>query len=159
MLDKDTGCKCWSSTNFEHRSFKWTGDCVDGFVSGSGVLTVLRDGYQFAVFEGFLLHGKAEGPGRFTWPDGDVFEGNYKNGLPNGFGRFYNDDGDYYEGNFENGRQSGQGIYWYESKSPILKFDGTWVDGYRHGQGTLYYRNGSTERGIFHHNELVESDK
>ncbi len=158
IVEHETGCKSWSSVNFENRSFRWTGDCTNGIADGSGQLTLIRNGYQFAIFKGELSQGKPEGFGEVVWLDGDRFEGEYKDGLPNGFGRLYNDDGDYYEGNFENGIRSGQGTYWYEPESELEKYVGSWQDGKQNGQGSLFYRNGTQIKGTFRDGILTKSD-
>lgn len=156
MLEEKTGCKAFTFTNYENRSFTWDGACVDGFAHGKGKLILLQNGYKYHTFDGTLLKGKAQGFGKSTMLDGDTYEGNYQGGLAHGPGRSYNDEGDYFEGTFLNGLRSGRGTYWYEPTSRFLKYVGAWKAGKRHGTGTLFYRDGEEQSLTFKNGVLTE---
>ena len=49
------------------------------------------------------------------------------------------DDGAFYQGQFRNDKINGKGILYYKVGHPA--YDGMWVDGAFHGQGTLYNQN------------------
>lgn len=156
---EESGCKCWTSRNADNRSCTWSGDCLDGYANGSGVLLILQHGYRHTVFEGTMIKGKAALLGTITWLDGDRYEGEFNDGLPSGFGRFYNDDGDYYEGNFKAGQRSGKGMYWYEPESHFLKYEGYWHNGLEEGFGTLYFRDGTQVSGTFRQGILTRTEE
>ena len=59
-----------------------------------------------------------------------------------------------YEGDFENNLYWGNGISYYES-TENLEYEGEWVNGCKHGQGTLYSDSGEiVYSGLFHNNEI-----
>ncbi|MDW3196543.1 MAG: hypothetical protein R8G66_29475 [Cytophagales bacterium] len=157
IVEVDSECKCWTSQNFEHRSFRWTGECVSGFAHGAGELTVIQNGFDYAFFSGSLVNGKAEGAGQILWLDGDRFEGHFRKGSPEGFGRMYNDDGDYYEGTFKNGQRWGMGTYWYEPGNRLLKYVGSWEAGLKHGAGTLFFRDGTQISRSYESGKLIST--
>lgn len=156
IMEEDTGCRAFTFSNYENRSFTWSGGCYEGLASGQGKLILLEHGYKYLTFEGTLSKGKAQGFGRSVMLDGDTFEGNYKDGLADGLGRAYNDEGSYYEGQFEAGLKSGSGTYWYEASSHLLKYTGAWKAGKRHGAGTLFYRDGKELPLTFKDGEPIE---
>ena len=160
IVDAETGCKYFTSTNFQNRHFTWSGECHEGFAHGSGELTLWEGGRAYYKFTGTLTMGKSEGFGRLQFlMDGDLYEGNYKNSRPHGFGRFYNDDGDHYEGEYANGQRSGQGTYWYPPESPELKYTGQWKDSQKDGAGILHYRDGKEVAVFFEKDQLVAEMK
>ncbi len=156
ISSKDGHCKIYTSTNYQNRSFSWTGDCQDGYANGYGELVLLESGREVYQLKGSFTKGKVEGKARLQWlKDGDLYEGHFKGSVIHGTGHFYNDDGDHYEGNYQDGLRSGHGIFWYEPESPILKYEGEWQNGKEHGPGTLHYRSGKTVQGIFQNGALV----
>ena len=51
-------------------------------------------------------------------------------------------DGGRYEGEVQNGNPHGSGRILYASDDPVrLGYDGNWVNGKKHGQGVMYWRN------------------
>lgn len=103
LLTDKNGCKAYLATAELGDTLLWSGDCIDGYISGKGIaklrshgkltLTMAASFYQgqaegLAVieyadgskYEGPLVHGKAEGQGRFTWDNGVMFTGIFLNG-------------------------------------------------------------------------------
>ncbi len=149
-------CQFFTTKNQELRSFAWTGDCVDGFIHGTGTLTLFEANKKLYDYHGSMLKGKLHGKGEIRFAtDGDHYEGDFKESYVYGFGRFFNDDGDHYEGQYEDGLRSGHGTYWYEPESDRYKYSGLWKDGQPNGLGTLFYRNGDVEKGIFKEGEWM----
>ena len=50
-----------------------------------------------------------------------------------------------FEGNVKNGLRHGEGFYKNEKEG--VEYKGAWLDGMRHGAGTLTYKNGSVYEG------------
>lgn len=76
---QDRKTKCWAGTPdpVEGQTIQWAGDCVNGLVSGLGVLSWYKDGNII---------------GRDS--------SNFKDGIPWGNGRIHGRDGSLYEGAF-----------------------------------------------------------
>jgi antitoxin component YwqK of YwqJK toxin-antitoxin module len=83
-----------------------------------------------------------------------IYEGNFNNGKFQGSGILYENGLKVYEGEFENDVFWGSGISYYEITQNI-EYDGEWVNGSKHGQGTLYSDSGEiVYSGTFHNNEI-----
>lgn len=148
--DRKSGCKVYTSKNYQNRLAEWSGACKDGFAHGPGKL-IMHEGNRILYhFEGSLSMGKVEGKGNLRFAsDGDVYEGDFRNSKIHGFGHFYNDDGDHYKGAYIEGQRSGFGTYWHDPESPVFKYEGEWEAGLEHGIGTRFYRDGKIESGVF----------
>lgn len=83
-------------------------------------------------------------------PDGSSFTGEMQNGWPVR-GTATHPNGDVYEGSYKGGKKNGWGIYrWRDGK----RYVGTYANGERHGQGTLYYPGGDRYEGLFVHDKM-----
>jgi hypothetical protein len=125
------GCKVGNPSPKPNESVHWTGECVDGYADGKGLLQWYVDGAKSTRYEGSLHHGllsgegklvmpngasyegqwlagKQEGRGVQTMPDGSRYEGQWKNGVPNGHGRFRNTAGETLEGEWSEGAFVGE---------------------------------------------------
>ena len=79
---------------------------------------------------------------------------NFNNSLFQGRGILYENGLKIYEGDFENNLYWGNGISFYEN-SENIEYEGEWVNGCKHGQGTLYSDSGEiVYSGLFHNNEI-----
>ncbi len=58
-------------------------------------------------FEGLVIHGVPNGPGKMIYPNGDKFKGFFKNGVFDGRGIFFFNDGRIIKGNWKNGKYDG----------------------------------------------------
>ena len=82
------------------------------------------------------------------------YDGNFNNSLFQGLGILYENGLKIYEGDFENNLYWGNGISYYEN-SENIEYEGEWVNGCKHGQGTLYSDSGEiVYSGLFHNNEI-----
>ena len=82
------------------------------------------------------------------------YDGNFSNSLFQGRGILYENGLKIYEGDFENNLYWGNGISFYEN-SENIEYEGEWVNGCKHGQGTLYSDSGEiVYSGLFHNNEI-----
>ncbi len=140
-------------------SVEWTGNCLNGFVEGSGRLTIKSEATK-GQWTGSMKNGMAEGDGRATytigtedvldieghwinnqlrigtanWANGIKYHGYFRNGVPHGSnGAYYFPNGDKYFGDFEKGSFSGQGSYYYKSGGYYF---GGWKGGKKDGHGS-----------------------
>ena len=102
-------------------------------------------------FEGEYLNGKRNGKGKEYDYDGKLlFEGEYLNGQRNGKGKLYNKKGEIvFDGIFFLDKQwDGKGKEYFEEENDeepdnsILKYEGEYKNGKRHGKGKEYNKKG-----------------
>ena len=99
-------------------------------------------------FEGRLVEGLAEGPGKVFDENGMVvFSGNYAGGQYQGKGSLFDDGILIYDGNFEAGVISGTGTRYSEHGGML--YAGEFLNGEYSGQGTLYEQGRMLYRGAF----------
>lgn len=125
----------------------FTGDMVNDFFEGEGILTKL-DG---TVYTGDFKKGRYDGTGILTWKSGDKYEGGFKDGLFEGEGKFLYASGERYVGSFAKGERNGEGQYYIGTR---LFYTGTWKNNLMHGYGTVFYQDGSFYKG-----DLVEGKR
>lgn len=162
-----TGC-IWGDCENGYGAYAWAegdkyiGDWKGGNRTGKGVY-IFGDGGKYV---GSLSNSKRDGYGTYTFKNGDVFIGEWRQGNRHGQGVYTYADGtkkmgkwknDVYDsnemkrecisGNCENGY--GSYIWDYNSEWKGDKYSGYWSNGYRNGQGTYYYGDGSTFEGTY----------
>lgn len=91
-------CKVWNPEPQPNESVTWSGDCKDGFATGTGALRWTEDGKPDMVFDGEYRDGKRNGHGVLTTPDGVVFDGEFRNDKRNGHGVLTAPNGEKVEG-------------------------------------------------------------
>ncbi len=125
-LKDKRGCKFANPTPKPKESIAWSGDCVDGYVGGKGVLQFFADGKEGAHYEGTLKKGRLTGRGKLTTPDGVTYDGDWLDGKQDGYGKYVAADGSTYEGGWTAGQPDGSGTY----RSPTGEvIRGRWKDG------------------------------
>ena len=83
--------------------YTWSGDCLDGKVSGEGRgAWHVPDVGEF-IYEGTMRNGIQHGRGIFTWASGKRYEGEWRDGKPHGRGIYTLAEGGRYEGEWRNG--------------------------------------------------------
>lgn len=151
------------------RIYTWSGDCVDGKVSGEGRgVWVLSDGRK-QDYEGSMRDGKKHGYGNLTFEngnryegewrdseehgqgtytaaDGFRYEGEWRDGKPHGHATLAWPDGDRYEGEYRDGKKHG---HWVERFANGDIWEGPYVDGKRHGHWVERYADGDVWEGQF----------
>ncbi|XP_042299891.1 radial spoke head 10 homolog B-like isoform X1 [Sceloporus undulatus] len=91
----------------------------------------------------FNFEGHVFGGPHYTWADGVKYEGNFVKNLQMHHGIYTWPDGSIYEGEVKNGIRHGFGMY--KCGTYPVSYIGQWVEGKRHGKGTIYYnREGSS---------------
>jgi len=110
-LKDSRGCKFLNPTPKPKESITWSGDCVEGYVSGEGVLQFVTNGKPGARYEGTLQQGRLTGRGKLTTPDGVSYDGDWVDGKQEGYGKYVAADGSSYEGGWTAGQPDGFGTY------------------------------------------------
>ena len=127
----------------------------------------------------FNLKGKKEGFGILIDSSGNKYIGEWKNDLFHGKGILISINGDFYQGNFISGRIEVNGIYYlsknkynytgdfynnkFDGKGKIIYekndtnniynyYEGDFSVGYMHGEGNLFFTDGSYYKGDFDKN-------
>lgn len=103
ISDPHTGCKVWDGFYGPGNSITWSGNCVDGYAQGHGVLVWFDNGKLWGTYEGDYLRGKASGQGKILWQTGEWYEGAWQNDEPNGWGTHKTTDGQTFTGTWNNG--------------------------------------------------------
>lgn len=158
------GTRLWSSGNTFVGS--WSDD---GMKNG-----MYTDPSKCSYYAGSFASGQKNGRGREIWNltgkqkkskdpllawlykcDGlYLYEGEYRNGTFDGHGKLFAPCGRKYEGCWRMGRPSGFGQAILLSKGERslyrpYKYVGEWSEGKRHGQGMLFYHDGTKKSGLF----------
>lgn len=102
-------------------------------------------GSEYIGYE-FVDH-KATGSGKMIYSDGDFYTGSMINGYRDGIGEFHwAVDGDRYEGQWKKGDKHGEGtMYWKDGRT----YSGGWDSDYASGHGRSQSANGSIVEGLF----------
>lgn len=98
--------------------------------------------------DGVAKHGRGQ---YYVLPDNTFYSGHFSNNLPEGFFQIYYGSGDYFEGTMSQGELSKGRLV---SKSGEI-YEGEFRQGKRHGQGAIYYLDGSYKMGKFHNGKPV----
>jgi len=147
LKDTLTGCQVFLADNEGTEKVAWSGDCVDGKASGTGVLVVMNPDGLLGIYSGNAEAGRPEGKGRMILRnketggvdsytggfakgtlDGEgelvsskgwTYTGGFKDGEQTGLGMIETTDGDVFRGNFENGKPVGTGLVYYNEGGDI----------------------------------------
>ena len=102
IIAENQPCQKFDPNLTPGETYTWSGDCVDGKVSGEGRgVWHLPDGGQ-NVYEGSMRDGKRHGQGTCTFSNGARYEGEWRDDRPHGYGKV-DYDGARYEGEWQNG--------------------------------------------------------
>ena len=112
LNDRLTGCAVWQGHGNPppNLTVTWSGACVAGKASGTGVIELMVEDEAVARFEGEVSNGKPNGRGRFSMSSGDNYEGYFRDGKFDGQGILVSADGARYEGEFQSGAFHGVGV-------------------------------------------------
>jgi hypothetical protein len=72
-------CKIWNPAPQPNEAVTWSGECMDGYASGRGLLRWTVDGKLDATYEGQYANGKRNGHGVLKTADGRSVEGEWVN--------------------------------------------------------------------------------
>lgn len=127
----------------------YEGELRDGVRHGVGTMEWV-DGW---LYEGDFREGEIHGTGKMTSPEGEVYTGTFDEGIRHGYGILIFQNGDVYEGSFVKGAITGKGLF--QEKLTGYSYQGLFLNGKRHGEGTLKYNNAISYHGWFR-NDLKE---
>lgn len=117
-------------------------------------------------YKGGMHEGKRDGSGRLllksnssilNGSDNYIYHGQFEKDLRHGHGILTWMDGSMYRGQFLKDTQHGTGTFGLYDGS--IQYEGSWVAGKRHGQGTYTNAEGITDTGTWHEDERVGNDK
>lgn len=125
----------------------YSGDMLNGKKDGFGILRWL-DGSKYV---GMFFDNQASGLGKQIHQNGEFYFGEWKIGRAEGLGYYFNSAGSKYEGEWKNDKQNGFGSEkWSESSN--VAYQGTFLNGLKHGIGILELEDGSVYEGEFEDN-------
>jgi hypothetical protein len=88
FTDAKTECKVWNAFPVSNEQVTWSGECVEGFAEGTGVLRwILAGKPTVKKYEGPMSAGRTTGRGVLVFTNGDRYEGEFKDGERSGRGK------------------------------------------------------------------------
>jgi hypothetical protein len=168
FLVSSTGCKFVSPFGKElPTQLDWTGECIDGLISGPGEVTIdgpIRMLFRGEFERGQIAQGVAEAPS-------GTYEGPFENNLPHGKGVLRGPTGKITKGTFYRGNILGDFVEFeypsgvryegqinpktkkYEGKgilrSDLFTYEGMFRDDHPEGAGVMTFVTGEVRRGDF----------
>ena len=133
IIADGNGCKVYNPAPQENETISWSGDCLDGFAQGEGVLEWYINGQLMERYDGQMEEGWAEGNGILTSEQGMRYEGGWKKSVQDGYGTAASTDGS--------------------------KYEGEWLDGKPHGRGTYTTPGGDVLSGQWENGELIQGSE
>jgi hypothetical protein len=130
-IPDQNGCKVINPAPRSEETVTWTGECVDGFTSGEGILQWFQSGIPDEKYEGQMQRGYAHGKGTHMMVDGGRYEGEWADSKQQGDGTYYAPDGSTFRGTWKNGKPHGFGVLRTPEGRTIR---GEWVDGQMQGE-------------------------
>ncbi len=124
---------------------KYVGDFLKSKFHGHGFETYPEtDPSNIASYDGELMDGRKHGNGTIIWKNGDKYVGEWQNGERTGKGTYYFQSGQKYVGDFLKSKFHGHGFETYPETDPsnIASYVGELMDGRKHGNGTIIWKNG-----------------
>lgn len=102
--------------------------------------------FETGTYTGELQRGVCHGTGTMQYDNGGWYTGQWENNqwAGNGVGKNIHQDGSFYEGSFLNGKRHGQGSYTFTDGSV---YTGQWEEGEMSGTGTIQYASGAVYTG------------
>ena len=147
FTDPKTGCKMWNAYPVSNEQVAWTGECVDGYASGKGVMRWILAGKPTAKkYEGEMKKGHFDGKGTLVFTNGDTYDGDFKEGERTGKGKMTWFNRNTYEGEWKDGLMDGRGTYKWLGGNLYV---GDWAKGRQNGRGKFTFINGNWYEGEF----------
>lgn len=138
----------------------YDGDWVNNIRHGYGT----RQYPSGNIYQGMWFNNVRHGDGTMKWLDRDqIYTGQWENGIQHGMGqhiwllpRIAGSQyplRNMYDGEFVGGLRHGQGSFYYASGA---KYEGGWKNNMKHGSGKFTFKNGRIYEGIFEKDHIVE---
>mmetsp|Transcript_10907 Transcript_10907/g.16624 ORF Transcript_10907/g.16624 Transcript_10907/m.16624 type:complete len:1070 (-) Transcript_10907:229-3438(-) len=126
----------------------YKGTFVEGIMEGQGEMKYCTG----HVYTGSWRDNKKNGFGVFRYFEGHVYEGHWVDDVREGKGKMTFYPGTYlqesYEGDWVAGQMHGEGTYIYREADGTV-YEGSWVKNRRHGKGKITFKDKSFYRGDF----------
>ena len=108
------------------------------------------------TYFGAVANGRANGKGMGYYTTGNVYVGEWKDNLKHGEnGVFRWISGERYEGSYVQDKRSGQGSYYWANGE---KYEGEWENDQRSGIGTLYDKDNNIKlKGMWKNGDLIKA--
>jgi hypothetical protein len=146
IKDINTGCKVWNPFPAPNETITWSGQCIDGFAHGKGILQWYLNGVENGKYEGTYMYGKRNGQGTEILVNGEKYVGEWKDDKRNGQGSYTWPNEGKYVGEWKDGKRNGQGTLMY---SDGRKYVGEWHSDWKDGQGIETYASGQQQSGLW----------
>lgn len=141
-IQDPNGCKVYNPNPIKDETISWSGQCSNGYASGTGTLVWYKKGKQNQEYVGDMHRGKPHGKGRYLYQDGTRREGTYRNGQQDGEGEIIHVGtngriSSLYRGQFKEGNRSGKGseIEFNERGDTVSIYTGDFLDNEIQGKG------------------------
>ncbi len=118
--------------------FLYTGNCVDGYLSGQNESKVYYKDKKTGTYTGNFVMGKINGQGKFEKDTIYSYVGEFKDGQYDGFGKSTTRNTNEYSGEFKNNMMEGKGTYTWMNRlngRVYAKYDGEFSKGGFSGKG------------------------
>jgi hypothetical protein len=155
VADELAGCKIYNFPD-PTAKVKWQGACVDGKISGGGMLMTNHIEKQ-VICKSIVLGSKAgllHGFVKSTCSNGVGLEGEYVEGLPSGIGKLIKPDGEKIELEYKYGVLIRQGTQMVDI-TPQNKIQGVYQNGQHNGQSVQTLPDGEKRVGEFKDGEII----
>lgn len=141
-------CRIFHPNPQPGQSASWSGPCVDGYASGSGVLQWTLNGQADGLYQGTMERGAPKGKGTRIFNDGSTLSGDFagSGGYNSAMVERVYLNGDRYTGSWFGGAPSGQGTM---ALALGGSYEGQWKNGKFDGAGVITYPNGKRLEGRF----------
>ena len=129
--------------NNNHTQYKDTTDPRRGVREGAGILRYPKG----EIFEGAWKNNRREGTGSLRTPQNYRYNGDFEDDVIHGTGYEILPCGAAYSGPFQGSLPQGSGGHLYfttNHNSEGYRYEGEFMDGLRHGKGSIFYPNGDT---------------
>jgi hypothetical protein len=138
----------------------FSGHWQGGLRHGSGILSFPGPGKNF--YSGEWHEDQKHGWGIMQYPSGGYYEGEWIRDHKHGFGTMYwTESMERYRGNWWHNKPDGVGEHvWYrgaagarDTRAALLRcnrYVGMFLDGHRHGEGTMQYASGTMLSSVTH---------
>lgn len=145
------GCKVWNTNPKANESISWSGQCKDGWATGSGTLLWFLNGKPNGTEIGNFHQGRLSGKGILISANGQRYEGELEEGKRQGWGILTGTNGITYEGQWSNNDLAFGWVTWPDGTS----YKGDLVRGRSHGTGIITKPNGEQIQGQFSDGKLT----
>ena len=141
----------------------YKGEAKDGAMHGIGYMIWPMGDYYYGEWVNGTPNGQGtkyylvDATAEFSHQQYNIYTGTIVDNLKSGHGVMRYSFGALYDGEWVNDVRSGNGIVYWENNPdvPFIKFEGQFANDWIDGEGTLYYKDGRIETGIWKGTEKI----